>query len=559
MDTLDFNTNQLTVPQITSYTFEEYLNLIQSFHGHVAPGLIMGGMMVDLALKKLPPNILFDAVCETYNCLPDAIQLLTPCTVGNGWLTILDFGRFALTLFDKYNGQGVRVSIDPEKIEDWPEIKGWFFKYTPKKEQNTQQLFEDIRTAGPNIYKTKQVIMLPDFLKKRSIGQISMCSVCNEPYPIKHGTICRSCQGNSPYMNEDTQPIDLYDYSNHLTKIPVTQSQGFKASHDMTQIIPKQFKGPAIKQGQTITVGDICRLQQMGRQHVYVESDSNENITDHVHENEVAKSFAKVMAGDGITYKNEPIEGKIDFIAQRDGLLIINTDQLNAINLIPGIMCATRKSYSIVKKNRKVGGTRAIPLYLPRTNFEHALSILTQSPIFKVLPFRKAKIGILVTGTEIVQGLIKDQFIPIITAKSLKLGCQIVKSHIVPDQRDAIYNSIMDLIALGADLIITTAGLSVDPDDVTRLGLVDAGAENILYGMPILPGAMTLLAQINSIQVIGVPACALFYPTTSFDLLLPRLLAGIQITRKDLAHLGHGAYCWGCKKCSYPKCSFGKA
>jgi formylmethanofuran dehydrogenase subunit E len=542
---------------LPNYSFEEYLNLIKTFHGHVAPGLVMGGQMVDLALKHLPTDILFDAYCETYNCLPDAIQLLTPCTIGNGWLRVFDFGRFALSLFDKYQGNGVRVCVNSKKIQNWDEIKCWFFKLKPKKEQNSEQLLEEIRIVGTDIYDVSQIKIHPEHLVKRSLGEIGLCSVCNEPYPVKHGRICRSCQGDSPYLAPEQPVKDLYNFSQKLKKIPVNLSEGMTAIHDMTQIIPGKSKGPVIKRGQVITVGDVCRLQQMGRQYIY-EDPTSEELKNNVHENEVARAFAKAMAGEGVRYNDTPHEGKIDFIAQRDGLLIIDKFTLETFNLVPGVMCATRKGYSIVQKNRSLGGTRAIPLYLPKTEFNKALNVLEGKPILKVLPLKKANIGILVTGTEVFQGLIKDQFIPIITAKTAKLGCTVSQSIIVPDDRQLIKESIHKLIQSGADIVITTAGLSVDPDDVTRLGLQDAGAINMMYGMPVLPGAMTLLANIGTAKVIGVPACALYFPTTSFDLLLPRLLADISITRKDLASLGHGAFCWGCKKCTFPKCNFGK-
>jgi len=539
-----------------TYSFNELLERIQSFHGHVAPGVIMGAIMVDMALKQLPSNILYDATCETFNCLPDAIQLLTPCTIGNGWLRVYDFGRFALSLYDKFQGNGVRIHVDTKKISQWPEINSWFYKQKPKKDQDSKKLFEEIRDADQDLYQATPIQMHPKHLEKRSLGEISVCSICNEAYPKKHGNICKSCQGDSPYLIAE-QPIkDIYDYTTALKKVPVSQSAGMKAIHDMTQIIPGHSKGAAIKRGQTITVGDICRLQQMGRQYIY--DDTQPQPKDHIHENEVARTFAPLMAGEGVIYDDIPHEGKIDFIADRNGLLMVDTSKLESFNRISGVMCATRKKYSIVQKGRKLAGTRAIPLYLSQKNFMKAKDILDNGPILKVLPLRNAKIGILVTGTEVFQGLIKDQFIPIISTKVAKLGCTIVKALIVPDDRKIIKQSIDKIRKSGADLIITTAGLSVDPDDVTRLGLTDAGAVNILYGMPILPGAMTLLANIENVQVIGVPACALFYPTTSFDLLLPRLLAGITVTREHLAHLGHGAFCWGCKKCTFPKCNFGK-
>ena len=221
-------------------------------------------------------------------------------------------------------------------------------------------------------------------------------------------------------------------------------------------------------------------------------------------------------------------------------------------------MCATRQNYSVMEHGKTLAGTRAIPLFLPRAEFANALKVLEEGPLFKILPMRSAKVGILVTGTEVFQGLIEDKFVPIITSKVEKLGSKVVHSLIVPDDRSAIERGVNDILATGADLLITTAGLSVDPDDVTRQGLLDAGATDMLYGSPVLPGAMTLLARIGSVQVIGVPACALYFKTTSLDLLLPRLLAGLSICRQDLAKLGHGGLCLECKSCTFPKCPFGR-
>jgi formylmethanofuran dehydrogenase subunit E len=221
-------------------------------------------------------------------------------------------------------------------------------------------------------------------------------------------------------------------------------------------------------------------------------------------------------------------------------------------------MCATRQNYFMVNKNASLAGARAIPIFLPRNDFKKALATLGGETFFSVLPLRQAEVGILVTGTEVFQGLVKDKFAPIISDKVEKLGCRVVRSLIVPDERDAICQGIKRLIDDGADLLVTTAGLSVDPDDITRQALVEAGATDMLYGAPILPGAMTLLARIGAVQVIGVPACALYYKITSLDLLLPRILAGVDITRPDLAKMGNGAFCLECKTCTFPKCPFGK-
>jgi formylmethanofuran dehydrogenase subunit E len=175
-----------------------------------------------------------------------------------------------------------------------------------------------------------------------------------------------------------------------------------------------------------------------------------------------------------------------------------------------------------------------------------------------VVPLKPAKVGILVTGTEVFQGLIEDKFQPIIRSKVEKLNCEVVCSKIVNDDADAISDAVKHMINAGADLIITTAGLSVDPDDQTRNGLNRAGLADVLYGAPILPGAMTLLGRIGNAKVIGVPACALFFKVTSLDLLLPRVLAGQEIARRDLAAMAEGSFCLNCNSCTFPKCPFGK-
>jgi formylmethanofuran dehydrogenase subunit E len=264
------------------------------------------------------------------------------------------------------------------------------------------------------------------------------------------------------------------------------------------------------------------------------------------------------MAGVGVSCTESPTEGKVNFNAKLDGLLVVDERRLEMFNLVPGVMCASRQGFSMVNNGASLAGSRAIPLFIPRQDFNKAMTVLSDGPLFSVLPLRKAKVGILVTGTEVFQGLIKDRFIPIISDKVEKLGSLVVKSLIVPDDRKAIVQGVKELLNAGADLLVTTAGLSVDPDDVTRQALIDAGTEDMIYGAPILPGAMTLLARIGQAQVIGVPACALYFQRTSLDLFLPRLLAGVEIKRPDLARMGSGAFCLECKSCTFPKCPFGK-
>ena len=539
--------------RIGSYTFQEFKDKAAEFHGYPAPGLLIGGYMVEMAKAALPPNILFEAVVESKKCLPDAVQLLTLCSIGNGWMKIINLGRYAVSLFDKHTGEGVRVSVDLDKLGDWPEIQGWFLKLVPKKDQDTEKLFHEIETAGDTILRLEKITVQKRLLGHSHMTRIEACPVCREAYPISDGAICRGCQGEAPYEHvrsaeaEECMP----------TRVPVAEAVGRKALHDMTRIEPGKSKGAEFLAGQTITAGDVCRLQQMGRNSVYVQ-DENLPEGEFVHENEAAKSFAARMAGEGIRCSAEPREGKIDFYAARPGMLQVDLEALERFNLTPNVMCATRQHCALVEEGRLVGGTRAIPLFLTRTNFSQALAALGEKPLISIAPLRQAKVGVLVTGTEVFQGLIEDRFAPIIRAKVEALGSTVVAEEMAPDGRQAIKEGVDKLLALGADLIVTTAGLSVDPDDVTRGGLLDAGLTDALHGAPILPGAMTLIGRFGGAQVLGVPACALFFKTTSLDVLLPRLLAGVPITRRDLARMAEGGLCLQCNTCTYPKCTFAK-
>jgi len=188
---------------IRSYTYEKYVEMAKEFHGYEAPGIIMGGFMIDLAYRHLPEEGLFDALCEAPKCLPDAVQLLTPCTIGNGWLSVVNVGRFALTLYDKHTGEGVRVSIDPKKLENWPEIKVWFLKLKPKHEQDTKRLLEEIRQAGDTIASIMRVKVAKRLLQKPRRGGITICSRCGEAYPAADGPICLGCTGDSLFTPVD--------------------------------------------------------------------------------------------------------------------------------------------------------------------------------------------------------------------------------------------------------------------------------------------------------------------------------------------------------------------
>jgi formylmethanofuran dehydrogenase subunit E len=185
---------------IGKYPLDEYCRLIESFHGSVAPGMLIGGIMVNAALERIDNGKLHDAICETSSCLPDAIQLLTPCTIGNGWLRIVDLGRFALTLYEKDTGRGIRVFLDVDKTEAWPEVKSWFLKLKPKREQSRETLTDQILKGGEALFGFQDVVVRPGLLIKRSKGEIALCPVCGEAYPKNHGPVCRGCTDASPYQ-----------------------------------------------------------------------------------------------------------------------------------------------------------------------------------------------------------------------------------------------------------------------------------------------------------------------------------------------------------------------
>ncbi len=185
---------------IGKYSYDDYVERVVAFHGAAAPGLIIGGFIVDLALNNLPEGEFFDAICETPVCLPDAVQLLTPCTFGNGWLTVLNFGKFAVSMYDKKSGNGVRVYLDPEKLKKWSEVYDWFFKLKTKKEQDFDLLMGQIKSAGHSMLSMHKIKVEPEKVQRKKMGPTAVCPVCGEAYPVKHGDRCKGCAGESPYI-----------------------------------------------------------------------------------------------------------------------------------------------------------------------------------------------------------------------------------------------------------------------------------------------------------------------------------------------------------------------
>ena len=343
--------------------------------------------------------------------------------------------------------------------------------------------------------------------------------------------------------------------STHKT-VPVEQAVGMVLPHDITEIIKDVYKGRAFKKGHIIQPQDVETLRRLGKEHIYVLNLG----PDDVHENEAALLFAGALAGEGILYAPEPSEGKIGFSAKRSGLLKINREALFRFNMLGEVMCATLQDNTPVRQGEQVGATRLIPLVARRALVEQAVAtIQTGEPVLRVLPLRQAAAGLVITGNEVYSGRSADRFEEVLRTKLAALGSSVLQVRFAPDNPEQIATEIRSCLDAGADLIVTSGGMSVDPDDVTRVGISLAGAEALVYGTPVLPGAMLAVARIGEVPVFGLPACGMFHGITVFDLLLPRILAGEHIGRAELAMLGHGGFCRNCQVCQYPVCSFGKS
>jgi len=340
-----------------------------------------------------------------------------------------------------------------------------------------------------------------------------------------------------------------------LKKIKLEDALGTRLAHDLTEIRPGEFKGAAFHKGHTVCNDDLCRLQKMGKNHLYV-LDLDE---DEIHEDQAAVILADALAGEGVVWKDQPREGKIKLLADRDGLFAVNTAALAAFNMAEEVMCATLHDHTIVKKGQLVAATRAIPLVMKRTAIERAAAIARQNgALLAVKPIRKARAGLVITGNEVYHGLIEDRFAPILTEKIEALGSEVAAVTFAPDDAELIRTAIESHLERGCNLLMLSGGMSVDPDDVTRQGIRAAGAIEMHYGAAVLPGAMFLVAYIGDIPLLGVPACGLYHRITVLDLVLPRILAGEKIGKAELAFLGHGGLCKDCEECTYPHCPFGK-
>lgn len=338
-----------------------------------------------------------------------------------------------------------------------------------------------------------------------------------------------------------------------MKKVNVRDAVGMVLCHDITQIIPGKFKGRAFQKGHIIQEEDIEKLLSCGKEHIYV-WEYKEGI---LHENEAAERLRDIVCGDGIEFGAEIKEGKIDFFAKEDGLLKVNEEELFKINSLGEMMVATIHNNTPVKKGEKLGGTRIIPLVIEEEKIKRAEDLIP-TKIMEVKKIHPKKAYMITTGSEVYSGKIQDAFGPAVKRKLEEYNCELVRQVILPDDKEKIKEAIKDALNDGAELVMCTGGMSVDPDDMTPTAIKETGAELVTYGSAVLPGAMLLVAYNGDVPILGLPGCVMYNKRTAFDLVLPRVLANEKVTFEDIAKLGHGGFCLNCKVCTFPHCSFGK-
>ena len=342
-----------------------------------------------------------------------------------------------------------------------------------------------------------------------------------------------------------------------MKEINTRNAVGHVLCHDITQIIKDKVKGVAFKKGHVVKEEDIDVLLSLGKDHLYV-WEKKEGI---LHENEAAMYLRDICKNEYME-ESEVKEGKIELTSTIDGLLKINVEKLREVNSLGEMMIATRHTNSPIKKGDKLAGTRIIPLVIEEEKMKKAKAICGDEPILSIKPYVHKKVGIVTTGNEVYHGRIKDTFGPVVMDKVREFDSEILGQTIVNDDPNKITESILSFIDEGAEVVLCTGGMSVDPDDKTPKAIKDTGAEIVSYGAPVLPGAMLLLSYYKKddklIPIIGLPGCVMYAKRTIFDLILPRIMADEKVTKDDLSRLGLGGLCLNCKVCHYPNCGFGK-
>ena len=320
-----------------------------------------------------------------------------------------------------------------------------------------------------------------------------------------------------------------------MKEIKVQDAVGQILCHDVTEIVRGVTKDAKFRKGHVITAEDIPALLKLGKENIFVW----ENDETKLHENDAAEILKNICQGENLT-ASEVKEGKIELSATCDGVFYVDSEKLNAVNDVSEICIATLQNKIPVRKNKTVAGMRVIPLVIDKEKMNTVKNIAGDTPLLKIAPYKNFKVGLIVTGSEIFHGRINDTFTPVIESKLKTFGLEILERRISDDSKEMTKNFIDELLNLGMEMIICTGGMSVDPDDRTPAAIRDSGAEIVTYGVPVLPGAMFMLAYKNKIPIMGLPGCVMYCSKTIFDIALPRILTGEILTRRDFTTLGVG-------------------
>jgi hypothetical protein len=320
-----------------------------------------------------------------------------------------------------------------------------------------------------------------------------------------------------------------------LKVIPVEEAVGLPLAHDITEIVPGKHKGPAFRRGHIVRKEDISKLLDVGKRNLYV----MELDRDELHEEDAARRLAKAAAGPNLTLTG-PSEGRFNLVAEISGLLKIDSDLLYRFNSLGNLMMATLASHRYVNKGEVVAGTRTIPVVVKEDLIQRAEALCQDHPIVRILPMPSRRIYLIVTGSEVYTGRIQDGFEPVVRRKARAMGSDLAEKQLANDDPDQIAELIQKAQKAGAEIILVSGGMSVDPDDKTPEGIRRSGAKIESHGFPILPGSMFLMAYLNDTPILGLSGFFLHDPFSAFDILLPRLLAGDKITRADIMAMGHG-------------------
>lgn len=337
-----------------------------------------------------------------------------------------------------------------------------------------------------------------------------------------------------------------------MKKINVENAVGLELCHDITAM-RDGFKGAAFKRGHIIEEEDIPKLLDLGKRTVFVwEANAGE-----IHEEDCALRMAAMAPVEGAHYTG-PSEGKVLLFADRRGMFRVNTRLLEEINSIGDITISTLPDHFPVEEGARLASMRIVPLVTREEQIIKAEQLCSAEKLLDLRPYKPRKLGVVITGSEIYSGRIKDKFEPVVRSKMSKYPCDILGVSICDDQLEMIEAAARKYLDMGADLLIFTGGMSVDPDDLTPSAIRSLGAEIISHGLPAQPGNMTLVAYLGDTAILGVPGAAISLPTTMFDVLLPQIFAGDKFTKQDLIRMGDGGLCQMCKSCHFPNCSFGR-